>query len=195
MATVEKSTVATRRHGAELDEAIRQAVRDELAHNSYTGVTFEGVARRAQTSKPVIYRRYSSRAHMVIDAWVQYVKADDPQFVSSGDLRSDLFVVGRTFANRFEHIGIDTLRGLLAEMPTEQLQLLTEPSFWVIVAMDTLLAAARDRGEITRWPLPPRVHSLPLVLARHELIFTGAFGDEALTDIIDTVWLPLLTRP
>ena len=192
MATVEKSTVATRRHGAELDEAIRQAVRDELEQHTYTGVTFEGVARRAQTSKPVIYRRYSSRAHMVIDAWLQYVDSEDPQFVSSGDLRSDLFVVARTLANRFELIGIDTMRGLLAEMPTEHLQLLTEPSSWVIGAMESLLNAAHDRGDITRWPIPARLESLPLALARDELIFTGAFGDEALTDIIDTIWLPLL---
>jgi AcrR family transcriptional regulator len=38
--------------------AIRAATRAELADYGYAGVTFEGVARRAQTSKPVLYRRY-----------------------------------------------------------------------------------------------------------------------------------------
>ena len=192
MNAVEKSPIATRRYGAELDEAIRQAVRDELEDHSYAGLTFEGVARRAQTSKPVIYRRYSSRAQMVIDAWVQYALEPDELFVSSGMLREDLLSVARAFADRFARVGIETMRGLLAEIPPEQVQSLTTPSPWVVAALTTTLDAARARGEITRGPLPQRIHSLPLVLVRHELIFTGAFGDDALTEIIDLVWLPLL---
>ena len=46
---------------------------------------------------------------------------------------------------------------------------------------------------MTRGPLPPRVESLLLVLVRHELIFTGTLEDGVLAELIDTVWLPLLT--
>jgi len=185
---------ATRRYGPELDEAIRQAVREELEEHTYSGLTFEGVARRARTSKPVIYRRYASRAHMVIDAWIQYSPTKDKLFVSSGSLREDLLMLGREFSDRFEHIGIDTMRGLLAEIPADQLQSLTATtSSWVLQSLTTILDKARERGEITRGPLPPRVQSLPLVLVRHELLFTGTLDDGALAELIDTVWLPLLT--
>ena len=129
---------------------------------------------------------------MVIDAWVQYALEPDELFVSSGNLREDLLSVARAFADRFERVGIETMRGLLAEIPPDQVEMLTTPSPWVIAALTTTFDAARARGEITRWPLPLRIHSLPLVLVRHELIFTGAFGDEALTEIIDQLWLPLL---
>ena len=55
-----------RRRDEELLGGIRQAVRDELRDHGYPGVTFEGVARRAGTSKPVLYRRFDSRAEMVL---------------------------------------------------------------------------------------------------------------------------------
>lgn len=194
MSARETPEKATRRYGAELDEAIRQAVRDELEENTYAGLTFEGVAKRAQTSKPVIYRRYTSRAHMVLDAWVQYSSETDHRFVSSGNLRRDLLTLGRDFSDRFEHVGIETMRGLLAEIPADEAQTLTRTtSSWVLNALTTILDAARERGDISPDPLPPRVQSLPLVLVRHELLFTGKLNDDVLAELIDTVWLPLLT--
>lgn len=192
MISAEHSPVATRRHGAALDEAIRQAVRDELQAKTFAGLTFDGVARRARTSTPVIYRRYSSRAQMVIDAWVQYSPSTASPYASSGDLRDDLLALGRAFADRFERIGIETMRGLLAEMPPDQAELLTTPSPWVLAALTTILDAARQRGDITQAVLPLRVQSLPLVLVRHELIVTGSLDETALTEIIDMVWLPIL---
>lgn len=192
MSAVEKPEVVPRRYGAALDEAIRQAVRDELEAHTYARLTFEGVAKRAQTSKPVIYRRYASRAQMVIDAWVRYTPTHEPPFVSSGELRRDLLTMARAFSNRFERIGVETMRGLLAEMPPNQIERITDPSPWVRSALATLLVAAQQRGEITRTTFPSRLQSLPLVLVRHELMFTGTFGETALTEIIDTVWMPLL---
>ena len=50
-------TRATRRSGEELREAILDAVLCELFDRGYAGLTFDGVAHRAHTSKPVIYRR------------------------------------------------------------------------------------------------------------------------------------------
>ncbi len=58
----------TRRRDETLISAIRDATYAELEEHGYSGVTFEGVASRAKTSKPVLYRRYRSRAHMVTDA-------------------------------------------------------------------------------------------------------------------------------
>lgn len=192
MTAVGKSEKTSRRRGVELDEAIRQAVRDELEEGTYAGLTFEGVAKRAQTSKPVIYRRYASRAHMVLDAWVQYSPMKDKPFVSSGILRQDLLALGRDFSDRFERVGIETMRGLLADIPADQVQTLTTTATsWVLDSLAVILDAARDRGEISPNPLPPRVLSLPLVLVRHELLFTGMLEDSVLAELIDTVLLPL----
>lgn len=188
---------ATRRRGQELDEAIRQAVRDELDEYGYAALTFEGVARRARTSKPVIYRRYGSRALMVVDAWIRPTPSD-PTPTSTGDLREDLRLLARAVFERFSHIGIDTLRGLLAELPPEQIPRLTfTTTSWARDALSGVLAAAQERGEISSQPLPAHISELPIVLMRNELFFTGRLDatqpDEGILDeIIDDICIPLL---
>lgn len=182
-----------RRGGAELDEAIRDAVRTELGENGYAGLTFEGVARRARTSKPVIYRRYASRAQMVVDAWVRHMPAALPT-ASTGSLREDLLALGRALGGRFEHIGLPTLRGLMAEVDEDLLPgLLAMADASAHELIGSVVEAARERGEVGPAPLSPRILQLPLVLARHELLFHGHIEEKYLADLIDEVCLPLMT--
>ena len=58
----------TRRRGSALEAAIFAAVWAELADNGYMGLTIAGVAVRAGTSKPVLYRRWPNRARLVYAA-------------------------------------------------------------------------------------------------------------------------------
>lgn len=188
-----EDTKTTRRRGEELDRAIRAAISDELAERGYANLTFEGVAKRARTSKPVLYRRYTSRAHMVIDAWTHNPPADAPTS-SAGALRDELLALGRSFSNRFEALGIDTVRGLLAEVtPQDAEQLADVTTAWIPTRLAAILDAARSRGEVGPEALPPRVQSLPLVLARHELLQGGSLDEDTFADILDTVCLPLFT--
>lgn len=189
----DEDTKTTRRRGEELDQAIRTAVSEELAERGYANLTFEGVAKRAQTSKPVIYRRYNSRAHMVIDAWA-HTPPTDAAPSSTGTLREELLALGRAFSNRFEVLGIETVRGLLAEVTPHDAEYLADvTTAWIPTRLAVILDAARDRGEIGPEALPPRVQSLPLVLARHELLQGGTLNEATFADILDTVCLPLLT--
>ena len=80
---------ATRRRGAELDDAIYRAVFDELVDHGYVGLTFEGVARRAQTSKPVLYRRWPNRLDMVVAALTS-ASDDVIQASDTGSLAGDV---------------------------------------------------------------------------------------------------------
>jgi AcrR family transcriptional regulator len=96
--------------------AIREATRAELADFGYAGVTYEGVARRVRTSKPVLYRRYRSRAHMVVDAlpnlrW----QPDDDGIAPSQSLREDLLALFSAVVDNFMAIGIDNYRSLIAD--------------------------------------------------------------------------------
>lgn len=190
---------SARRRGEELDEAIREAVREELTARGFADLTFEGVARRARTSKPVVYRRYASRSQMVLDAWVGNGPSD-PMPESSGSLREDLRILGGMFSQRLERIGVDTIRGLIAEVRPEQIQELTEvTTSWARVALTAVLDAARDRGELRSEPIPEYVLSLPIVLVRNEVLLHGAseganvLDDGVLDRIIDDVCLPLFT--
>jgi AcrR family transcriptional regulator len=52
---------------ADVTEAIRDAVFDELAGSGYGRLSMEAVARRAGVGKTAIYRRWSSKREMVVD--------------------------------------------------------------------------------------------------------------------------------
>lgn len=173
--------------------AIREATRAELAEHGYPGVTFEGVARRAKTSKPVLYRRYRSRAHMVVDALLVLPREPVP---ASGtpSLREDLLALLDAMMERFHRIGIDTYRSLIADADDELLETITAQL--AQLADQTIyraLSEARDRGEIGPADIPERAATAIAALVRNELFFTrGPVDKEALIDILDNVYLPLI---
>lgn len=58
----------TRRRGETLESAIFDAVLDQLARLGYSGVTMEGVASAARTGKASLYRRWSHKDDLIVDA-------------------------------------------------------------------------------------------------------------------------------
>jgi len=185
-------TVVRRRDDV-LMSAIREATRAELAERGYPGVTFEGVARRAKTSKPVLYRRYRSRAHMVVDALLVLPRQPVP---ASGapSLREDMLTLLDAMMQRFHRIGIDTYRSLIADADDELLDTITAQL--AELADQTIyraLSEARDRGEIGAATIPDRAATAIAALVRNEVFFTrGPVDKEALIDILDNVYLPLI---
>lgn len=73
----------------EVTEAIRDAVFAELAETGYARMSMEAVARRARAGKAAIYRRWPSKAAMVL-AMVSQVAANPPTFPDTGSLRDDI---------------------------------------------------------------------------------------------------------
>lgn len=174
--------------------AIREAIKEELAERGYLGVTFEGVARRARTSKPVIYRRYRSRAQMVADA-LPTLRWQPERTVPAQSLREDLLILLNAMLERFRQIGIATYRSLIAEADDELLKdISAQLERWIHRTIRPALSDARDRGEIGGGDIPDRVVMSIGALVRNELFFTqNQVSDETLIDILDTVYLPLIT--
>ncbi len=71
------------------DEAILDAAIDELVDRGYAGLSIEGVAARAGVGKATIYRRYTNKAELVVDAVRQRACIDDV-LPDTGDVRADL---------------------------------------------------------------------------------------------------------
>ncbi|WP_371819015.1 TetR-like C-terminal domain-containing protein [Gluconobacter sp. P1C6_b] len=58
-----------------------------------------------------------------------------------------------------------------------------------------VIGRAIERGEIDPARLTPRIVSLPLDLARHEMIMTfQPLSDDAIREIVDGIFLPLVRR-
>jgi AcrR family transcriptional regulator len=185
--------VAVRRRDDVLMSAIREATRAELTERGYPGVTFEGVARRAKTSKPVLYRRYRSRAHMVVDALLAVPRQPLPA-CGTPSLREDMLALLDAMVARFHLIGIDTFRSLIADADDELLETITAQL--TELADQTIyraLSDARERGEIGEAAVPERAATAIAALVRNELFFNrGPVDKEALIDILDNVYLPLI---
>ena len=185
--------IVVRRRDDVLMSAIREATRAELAQHGYPGVTFEGVARRAKTSKPVLYRRYRSRAHMVVDALLA-LPAHPAPATGRPSLREDLLTLLDAIIARFHRIGIDTYRSLIADADDELLDTITTQL--AELADQTIyraLSNARERGEIGPAQIPLRAATALPALVRNELFFTrNPVDKEALIDILDNVYLPLI---
>ncbi|WP_437039839.1 TetR/AcrR family transcriptional regulator [Streptomyces sp. enrichment culture] len=62
----------TRRRSAALENAITDVAWDVLVEHSYNGLTYEAVAARDGTSKPVLYRRWPQREDLLIATLTRY---------------------------------------------------------------------------------------------------------------------------
>lgn len=180
-----------RRHGAVLERAIASAVLAELGDRGYSGVTSEGVADRAGTSKPVLYRRWATRAEMVLAAVVtagtEVVRTPD-----HGDLAEDLKALLHAMRENFG-AGRATMLGLLAELDERSAASIGELIFqWGAHLAEPAIDNARSRGELGAGDIPAAVLALPFDLGRHELAIRGDLPQERIDVIVDALVVPLL---
>ncbi|WP_328540466.1 TetR/AcrR family transcriptional regulator [Streptomyces sp. NBC_00344] len=78
-----------RRRGAARTEELLQATLDLSGEVGYAGLSIEAVARRAGVGKHTIYRRWPSKAALLLDA-LSFVWSSDLDYRDTGDVRADL---------------------------------------------------------------------------------------------------------
>jgi AcrR family transcriptional regulator len=183
--------IRRRRRGAALEEALLDAAWDELRAVGYASFTVDAVAQRARTSRPVLYRRWPSRAQLVLAAVRAHVPSLRPDdFPDTGQLRADLLTELQLLRNRYEHIGPEIMNGLASELdrlPPDVLDVLPGS----ITA--TIVARAAGRGEIGTHPVPAHVLAAPHALLRHELAIRHHRPTDAeLARIVDDITIPAI---
>ena len=185
-----------RRRGDELEHALLTAAWDELLEFGYPKMTIENVAARAGTSKPVIYRRWPTKAKLVLAALAHNMPVD-AMAVDTGSLRGDLVeLVGRG-VRRYRRTPGDTLPALITEAFREpdvfaelRARLLQSD---IAYLLRPLLTRAMERGELLTDQCSERVLRLPFDLLRGETLLYGVMVDDAtIAEIIDDIVLPVL---
>ncbi|MFE4369697.1 TetR-like C-terminal domain-containing protein [Streptomyces sp. NPDC056835] len=186
---------ATRRRGKELEQAILRAALEELAETGYVGLTIEGVAARARTSRPVLNRRWPTRAELVLAAVANSHPGTD-DLPDTGSLRSDVIALLRWVSGRFADLGPEVFWGLMAETAhDERLFALVLTQHSRVLRQElvvTLVDRAIARGELGPDLPTSRVLTLPVDLLRHDFLMHGRVGDEEIISIVDEVFLPVL---
>lgn len=185
-----------RRRGSALELAILEAAWAVLIEAGYEGFTFEAVAERARTSRPVIYRRWPQREALLLATVSERWKTNRIKMPNTGNLRDDaisflrnantsrastMALIGAQLITYFRHTGsnFDELRKSLRRGEAD--------------AFEVLMNRAVERGEIMRLPKSSRIVNLPFDLLRHDIHMTfHAVPDESILEIVDELWLPLL---
>lgn len=188
----------SRRRGEVLENDILQAVWDELAEVGYTHLTMEGVAARAKTNKPSIYRRWPKKSELVITSLRKQLSERDIVIPNTGSLRSDLLNLLYNITKTMKSIGAETLHGLMADNFGKEIYMSLSLKIGAIsdesdTIMMTILTNAEARGEIDLKKIKKQVISLPMNLIRYEFLTTHEpISDEKVTEIVDDIFLPLV---
>ncbi|MGI5336296.1 TetR/AcrR family transcriptional regulator [Streptomyces sp. CA-181903] len=187
-----------RRRGAELEAALLEAAWDELTAVGYEELTYEAVAARAGTSRPVLYRRWPTKRELVLAALGHRAPPLPDGPPDTGALRGDVLALLRLVVRRMAELA--PVRQVLAAEQGRNTDLAAylagrnrgPGGDW----MRTVLDRAARRGEIDpAVPLPDRLVTLPVALTVHDLFLAHRTPDEAdLEEIVDVLFLPLLPR-
>ena len=183
-----------RRRGRELEEAILAPALAELSEHGYPALTMEAVAKRAGASKASLYRRWETRAALVMDA--VYTLAPSPQSLpDTGALRGDLLAALRLGAAALRGPAGEAMRGMLAEaLPAaERSQALRARSQGRNRRlMAEVLRRAGARGQVPDGAVTPARLEVGAALLRNHFLFRGEPLDEdTLVGFVDEVLLPL----
>ncbi|MFE3460035.1 TetR/AcrR family transcriptional regulator [Nocardiopsis aegyptia] len=183
-----------RRRGDALIAAILHATVEELEERGYAALTMEGVAERARASKASLYRRWPTRAELVMDA-VYSVIPDPEELPDTGELRGDLVSVLRRTARLLDGPAGQALRGLMAEVlpsPERVGQVRAHAQGRGRQMMEEVTRRAVARGEISPDAVTPRRMEVGQAMLRNHFLFHHEpISDAMVETIVDEVLLPL----
>ncbi len=187
-----------RRRGEELEHAILAAAWERLLGHGYGNFTIDAVAEAAGTSRSVLYRRWPDRDALIAATLAYGLQSSRTEVPDTGTLRSDIIeVLRRASAARAQLVPLmSVLMGSYFSADGVTFAELREKLIGEggNGAMDDVLDRAVARGEIDPERLTPRVRSVVFDLFRHDLLMTmKPLTEEAITEIIDEVFLPLVS--
>ena len=188
----------TRRRGSELDDAIIGAAWDELVAVGFDGLTYDGVARRAQTTRSVIYRRWPTLMELAKAAILRSQEFRRMHVPDTGTLRDD--IVASLTANSMTDARIALASFLFAghfrtvDSHSGDGQVMDSdiPAQDPILAPEVFLRAQR-RGQIDLTGLPESVLKVPTALLVGRMLETLKPPSPAeIESIVDEIFIPLL---
>ncbi|KLO31688.1 TetR family transcriptional regulator [Mycolicibacter heraklionensis] len=167
-----------------------------LQENGYDRLTVDAVAATARASKATVYRRWPSKAELVLAAFTEGIRqvAVPPD---TGTLRGDLLRLGELVCQQTaQHAG--TLRAVLVEVSRNpalneamQRQFIDQRK----ALMQHILRLAVGRGEIDAAAIDDDLWDvLPGYLVFRSLVSGRAPTARTVASLVDGVILPALTR-
>src|SRR5512135_697807 len=191
-----------RRRGEVLERAIFDAVLAELAEHGFARLTYDGVAARAGTGKSSLYRRWPTKADLVVDTLHHALPPTAPSTAADAGtpgtrtVRADLLAVLRRMAGTLDGPIGAAIASLIASS-SEHPELLAAVRQRVLeprrARLLEVLAAGVERGEVRPDALNADVVAVGPTLLLHRYLETRTrVPEDAIRALVDNVLLPLL---
>jgi AcrR family transcriptional regulator len=168
-----------------------------LQEQGYDGLTVDAVAVTARASKATVYRRWPSKAELVLAAFTEAIRqvAVPPD---TGTLRGDLLRLGQLVCEQARQHR-STIRAVLVEVSRNpalndvmQRQFIDQRK----ALMQHILRQAVERGEIDRAAISNELWDLlPGYLIFRSIMVSRPPTQRTVQAIVDDVMIPSLTRP
>ncbi|MGP3964287.1 TetR/AcrR family transcriptional regulator [Nonomuraea sp. 3N208] len=190
-------SVTPLRGGPAREAELLGAVLDVLRETGYDRLTVDAVVARARASKQTVYRRWPSKADLVVAAFAGAVSAG-PEPPDTGRLRDDLLALLDGLLQELTELG-DVIAGLLGELRRNPaLATAMEENFIASrrEAVVSVFERARARGELAAdadedllWQLAPAT------IFFRALISGQPVDRELARRLVDHVIIPLAHGP
>lgn len=179
------------------DEAIIDATIEVLVRDGYDRLTMEGVAAAAGVGKTTVYRRWSSKADLVIDAMATLKPSIDT--IDSGSLEGDIeLMIAASCSPRSQRLQ-QVMVSVCSALPREPDLLeafrtrFTEPR---IARIANMLERARDRGELgPEVDIAIAASLVPSLMLQRALMTGKPAGRVYAEQVVGSVLLPVLGLP
>jgi len=183
-----------------LDQHILEAAIEVLARDGYEHMTMDAVASAARAGKGAIYRRWPSKAQLVVDAVAHTSAAGGPvPPPDTGSLRGDLHALVEGRPKKADARMLRVMAGLVAALPLHPdlaaiaREQLAEPRRLIQRAV---LERAVARGEIPSGrDLDSLSHVMPALVFHRQMVLGEPVDQDFLSHLIDQIVLPLATAP
>ena len=176
------------------EEEILDATVAVVAELGYDRLTMDAVATAAKASKATLYRRWSTKADLVVDAISRAKGCPMPEDVDTGSLRGDLVSMACGDGGFTDEMPMSVVAGLLTALHRDaDLQKAFRERF--LAPRNELTNKVYERA-VRRGEIAPDVDvallsvTLPAVIIHHAYILGVEPTDDLILRVIDNVILP-----
>jgi AcrR family transcriptional regulator len=191
---------STRKRGKELENAILEAAFDIFQTSGYQEMTFQNVAKKAKTSRTVLYRQYENPMNLLHEmahyrlSQVFGVNTLFNLIEDQGSLRSDLLALVDVYQRFLAAIGPELFSTVLIEFSRNQ-DALKEIGIHAQEGNERIMKKiqefAKKRGEIA-CDFTSFQMQIPFHMMRHEYMLKGGnLRESYLSQLVDEVLMPI----
>jgi len=189
--------VQKRRRGQQLENDILAVTLELIATTKYEDLTMDMIAKNASTNKNVLYRRWDSKADIVLAALRTQIGKFNLEVPDTGSVKKDLIKLFDEIVNAMSQMNYQNMIGLAKE----RLGSITLGEYFDKLNRDNYLTQivkkifdqARVRGDL-KAEMPQQFYNIPILLTLDAL-----FDDEPITkqrfhNLVNMALMPVYDR-